>query len=82
MTAQAEEPFNKESPRLIQEIGQIQGELSALATTASVESVRTDVANVRTEIAKLNAILTWRMILIAGVTQAIGVGAILQLLPR
>lgn len=66
MTTQIE---NSHSPHnLAQEVGQLQGAMPSLATKADVE--------------KVSAILTWRMILVAGITQAIGVGAIIQLLGK
>ena len=46
-----------------------------MATKANIEAVRG-------EIGKLSATLTWRMILVAGAIQAVGIGALIQLLPR
>lgn len=60
-----------------------------MATKADIEAVRGEIAGVRGEIAgvrgeigKLSATLTWRMILVASAIQALGIGALLQFLPR
>ena len=45
-------------------------------------ATKADIEGVRTEIAKLSAILTWRMIIVAGIAQAIGIGALIQFLPK
>lgn len=55
------------------EIGNVREELGAL---------RGEIGTLRGEIGKLSATLTWRMILIASAIQAIGIGALLQFLPR
>ncbi len=74
----------------------MEGENGHMATKADIEAVRGEIAGVRGEIGnvreelgalrgeigKLSATLTWRMILIASVIQAIGIGALLQFLPR
>ena len=41
-------------------------------------ATKADIEAVRAEIAKLSATLTWRMILVAGIAQALGIGALLQ----
>jgi hypothetical protein len=60
-----------------------------MATKADIEAVRGEIAGVREElgalrgeIGKLSATLTWRMILVASAIQALGIGALLQFLPR
>ena len=53
----------------------MEGEIKYMATKADIEGVRT-------EIAKLSATLTWRMIIVAGIAQAIGIGALIQFLPK
>lgn len=53
----------------------LEGEIAHMATKADIEAVRG-------EISKLSATLTWRMIIVAGLAQAIGIGALLQFLPR
>ena len=53
-----------------------------MATKADIETVRGKIAAVRGEIGKLSATLTWRMILVASAIQALGIGALIQLLPR
>ena len=67
-----------------------------MATKADIEAVRGEIAGVRGEIGtlreeigtlrgeigKLSATLTWRMILITSAIQALGIGALLQFLPR
>ncbi len=53
-----------------------------MATKADIEAVRGEIAGVRREIEKLSATLTWRMILILSAVQVIGIGALLQFLPR
>lgn len=60
-----------------------------MATKADIEAVRGEIVGVRGEIGtlrgeigKLSATLTWRMILIASAIQALGIGALLQFLPR
>ena len=70
-------------------IARLEGEISHMATKADIEAVRGEIAavrgeigNVRGEIGKLSATLTWRMILVASAIQAIGIGALLQFLPR
>ena len=45
-------------------------------------ATKADIEAVRGEIVQLSATLTWRMIIIAGLAQAIGIGALLQFLPR
>lgn len=67
----------------------LEGEIAHMATKADIEAVRGEIASVRGEIAavrgefgKLSATLTWRMILVAGAIQAVGIGALIQLLPR
>ena len=49
-------------------IARLEGEIAHMATKA--------------DIAQQSATLTWRMILVAGIAQAIGIGALLQFLPR
>ena len=56
-------------------ISRMEGEIKYMATKADIEGVRT-------EIAKLSATLTWRMIIVAGIAQAIGIGALIQFLPK
>lgn len=56
-------------------VARLEGEIGHMATKADMEAVRS-------EIGKLSATLTWRMILVAGAIQAIGIGALLQFLPR
>lgn len=70
-------------------IARLEGEISHMATKADIEAVRGEIAgvrgeigNVRGEIGKLSATLTWRMILVASAIQALGIGALLQFLPR
>ena len=53
----------------------LEDEIAYMATKADIEAVRG-------EIGKLSATLTWRMILVAGAIQAVGIGALIQLLPR
>ncbi len=60
----------------------LEGEIGHMATKADIEAVRGEIAGVRGEIGKLSATLTWRMILVASAIQAIGIGALLQFLPR
>lgn len=60
----------------------LEGEISHMATKADIEAVRGEIAAVRGEIGKLSATLTWRMILVASAIQALGIGALIQLLPR
>ena len=60
----------------------MEGEIGHMATKADIEAVRGEIGALRGEIGKLSATLTWRMILIASVIQAIGIGALLQFLPR
>ena len=60
----------------------LEGEIAHMATKADIETVRGEIAAVRGEIGKLSATLTWRMILVAGAIQALGIGALIQLLPR
>lgn len=60
----------------------LEGEIALMATKADIEAVRGEIAAVRGEIGKLSATLTWRMILVAGAIQAVGIGALIQLLPR
>ena len=45
-------------------------------------ATKADIEAVRGEIGKLSATLTWRMILIPSAIQALGIGALLQFLPR
>lgn len=56
-------------------VSRLEGEIGHMATKADIESMRA-------EIAKLSATLTWRMIIVAGIAQALGIGALLQFLPR
>ena len=77
-------------------IARLEGEIGHMATKADIEAVRGEIAavrgeignvhgeigNVRGEIGRLSATLTWRMILVASAIQAIGIGALLQFLPR
>ena len=70
-------------------VARMEGEIGHMATKADIEAVRGEIgnvrgeiANVRGEIATLSATLTWRMIIVAGIAQAIGIGALLQFLPR
>ena len=63
-------------------IARLEGEIGHMATKADIEAVRGEIAGVRGEIGKLSATLTWRMILVASAIQAIGIGALLQFLPR
>ena len=44
-------------------------------------ATKADIADLRTEISKVETRLTWRMILIGAIFQAIGVGTILYFLP-
>ena len=60
-------------------IARMEGQLDHMATSAEIERVR---AEVNVEIQRQSAILTWRMIIVAGISQAIGIGALLQFLPR
>ena len=74
----------------------LEGEIGHMATKADIEAVRGEIAavrgeignvrgeigNVHGEIGRLSATLTWRMILVASAIQAIGIGALLQFLPR
>lgn len=60
-----------------------------MATKADIEAVRGEIGTLRGEIGalrgeigKLSATLTWRMILVASAIQALGIGALLQFLPR
>jgi len=77
-------------------IARLEGEIGHMATKADIEAVRGEIAGVRGEIASvrgeiasvrgeignMSATLTWRMILVASAIQAIGIGALLQFLPR
>ena len=56
-------------------VATIEGEIKHMATKA-------DIASVAAGIDKMAATLTWRMIIVAGVVQALGIGALLQFLPR
>ena len=56
-------------------IARLEGEIGHIATKADIEAVRG-------EIGKLSTTLTWRMILVAGAIQTLGIGALLQFLPR
>ncbi len=49
-------------------VARLEGEIEYMATKADIERV--------------TATLTWRMIIVAGIAQAIGIGALLQFLPR
>ena len=53
-----------------------------MATKADIEAVRGEIAAVRGEFGKQSATLTRRMILIAGAFQAVGIGTLIQFLPR
>ncbi|MXZ20281.1 MAG: hypothetical protein F4Y84_06695 [Caldilineaceae bacterium SB0665_bin_25] len=62
------------------EIAGVRGEIADVR--GELGNVRGEIGNVRGELGKLSATLTWRMILIASAIQAIGIGALLQFLPR
>lgn len=49
-------------------VARLEGEIEHMATKADIERV--------------TATLTWRMSIVAGIAQAIGIGALLQFLPR
>ena len=49
-------------------VARLEGEIEHMATKADIERV--------------TATLTWRMTIVAGIAQAIGIGALLQLLSR
>ena len=53
----------------------LEDEIAHMATKADIEAVCG-------EIGKLSATLTWRMLLVASAIQALGIGALIQLLPR
>ena len=63
------------------EIQRVRADLSA-----EIERVRADLTadteRLRAEVARQSAMLTWRMIIVVGIAQAIGIGALLQFLPR
>lgn len=62
------------------DIAGVRGEIGTLRE--EIAGVREELGTLRGEIGKLSATLTWRMILIASAIQAIGIGALLQFLPR
>ena len=87
MTATTAAPPTPPMPE--ERIARLEGAYPHLATKADIESVRVDIESVRVDLEKLAAtverqasILTWRMIIVAGVIQALGIGALLQFLPR
>ena len=55
-------------------VARLEGEIGHMATKADIEAVRA-------EMGRLSATLTWRMIIVVGVAQALGIGALLQFLP-
>ena len=67
-------------------VARMEGELEHMATKADIEALRadvkTDIARVEARIERVAANLTWRMIIVAGAVQALGIGALLQFLPR
>ena len=60
----------------------LEREIGHMATKADIEAVRGEIAAVRGEFGKQSATLTRRMILIAGAFQAVGIGTLIQFLPR
>lgn len=62
------------------DIEAVRGEIAGVR--GEIGNVREEIGTLRGEIGKLSATLTWRMILIASAIQAIGIGALLQFLPR
>ena len=56
-------------------VARLEGEIEHMATKADIERVTANIERVA-------ATLTWRMIIVAGIAQAIGIGALLQFLPR
>ena len=56
-------------------VARMEGQIEHMATKADIEATRADIE-------RLAAKLTWRMILVAGAVQALGIGALLQFLPR
>ena len=63
-------------------IARLEGAYRRLATKADIESVRVDLEKLAATVERQASILTWRMIIVAGVIQALGIGALLQFLPR
>jgi len=61
--------------RTDERVSRLEGEIGHMATKADIEAVRG-------EISKLSATLTWRMIIVAGLAQAFGIGVLLQFLPQ
>lgn len=49
-------------------VDKMEGEIEHMATKAAIR--------------RITATLTWRMIIVAGIVQAIGISALLQFLPR
>ncbi len=60
-------------------VARMEGHITHMATKADIEALRADMER---NIGQLSANLTWRMIIVAGVVQALGIGALLQFLPR
>ena len=56
-------------------VARLEGQIEHMATKA-------DIARVEARIDQVAAALTWRMIIVAGVVQALGIGALIQFLPR
>ena len=56
-------------------VARLEGQIEHMATKA-------DIARVEVRIDQVAAALTWRMIIVAGVVQALGIGALIQILPR
>ena len=56
-------------------VARLEGQIEHMATKA-------DIARVEARIDQAAAALTWRMIIVAGVVQALGIGALIQFLPR
>ena len=56
-------------------VARLEGQIELMATKA-------DIARVEARIDQVAAALTWRMIIVAGVVQALGIGALIQFLPR
>ncbi len=67
-------------------VARMEGQIEHVATKADIEATRAAIEALRADmernIGQLSATLTWRMILVAGVVQALGIGALLQFLPR
>ena len=56
-------------------VARLEGQIEHMATKA-------DIARVEVRIDQVAAALTWHMIIVAGVVQALGIGALIQFLPR